>query len=68
MKKLRKITKTAANLFYPRRCPVCFDIVKPMGELICPECAGKLVPVKNPVCKKCGKMVNHERTGISGFL
>ncbi len=62
MKKLRKITKTAADLFYPRRCPVCFDIVKPMGELICPECAGKLVPVKNPVCKKCGKMVNHERT------
>lgn len=57
---LQKITGRAADLLFPRRCPVCFDIVTPRGELICPQCAGKLSPVKSPVCKKCGKTVDSE--------
>lgn len=60
-KEFNKIAKGAADLLYPRRCPICFDIVQPRGELICPECAKELVPVKSPACKKCGKTVNHER-------
>ena len=59
-KRLQKITGRAADLFFPRRCPVCFDIVKPYGELICPGCAGKLSPVKGPACNKCGKSVGSE--------
>ena len=58
---LRKIAAGAVDLIFPRRCPVCFDIVEPRGALICPQCAGKLSPVKDPVCKKCGKAVEHER-------
>lgn len=61
-KESKKITGAAVELFFPRRCPVCFDIVKPRGELICPKCAKSLVPVRNPVCKKCGKPVMNQET------
>ena len=26
------------DLLYPRRCPVCSEIVMPKGNLICPDC------------------------------
>ena len=48
---------SAVNLLFPRRCPVCGDIVLPEGALICPSCIVKLSPVKQPSCKKCGKEV-----------
>lgn len=40
---------------YPRTCPVCTRILPPKGGLICEECRDKLIYVKNPRCKKCGK-------------
>ena len=46
------------DLLFPRRCPVCDEIVMPRGRLICPECLKKLSFVKNPVCKRCGKEVS----------
>lgn len=46
-----------ADLIFPRRCPVCGDIVQPAGALICPACVLKLSPVKSPSCRKCGKEV-----------
>lgn len=46
---------------FPRRCPVCNDIVMPKGRLVCQECIGKLSFVKNPVCKKCGKGLMSDR-------
>ncbi len=45
------------NLLFPRRCPVCGEIVQPFGQLICPGCVKELSPVQPPVCKKCGKEV-----------
>lgn len=48
------------DLLFPRRCPVCDDIVMPKGRLICPACFKKLSFVKGPVCKKCGKEVMSE--------
>ncbi len=49
------------GLIFPRRCPVCGEIVLPRGELICPECVKKLSPVRQPVCKCCGKQVESSR-------
>lgn len=49
------------NLLFPRRCPVCGDIVQPFGELICPGCVAELSPVRQPACKKCGKEVESSR-------
>lgn len=45
----------ALQLLFPRRCPVCDDIVTPGGEEICPECLGRLKPLRAPWCMKCGK-------------
>lgn len=47
---------------FPRRCPVCGDIVQPEGAMICPPCIKKLIPVRQPSCRKCGKEVFAERT------
>ena len=45
------------NLVYPRRCPVCDDVV-PIGEaLICKECSPKIKYIKTPKCRKCGKQL-----------
>lgn len=43
------------GLLFPRRCPVCDQIVIPKGELICPECRKQLSYVSGPVCMRCGK-------------
>lgn len=45
------------DLLYPRRCPVCQDIVAGEG-LVCPECRSKLPYVMEPRCMKCGKPVD----------
>ena len=45
------------SILYPRRCPVCGDIVIPASSLIHPACLSKLSPVKSPTCQKCGKEV-----------
>lgn len=43
------------GLLFPRRCPVCGEIVVPKGDLICPGCVKKLSFVQGPVCMRCGK-------------
>ena len=40
---------------YPRRCPVCDDIVRQRGEKICLECMRKLKLLTPPWCMSCGK-------------
>lgn len=52
---LEKWKEQAAELLFPRRCPVCAEIVKPPGALICPECRKKLSDVSGDLCLKCGK-------------
>ena len=47
-----------ADLLFPRRCPVCGEIVIPRGGLICPECVKELSWVKPPVCLGCGKEIH----------
>lgn len=54
---LRKIRDAALDLIFPRRCPVCGQIVMPKGALICPGCEGKLAWVSGPLCRRCGKEV-----------
>lgn len=54
--------KFIMNLLYPRRCPVCGDIVSPDKNLIHPSCISRLSPIKSPSCKKCGKEVIGEHT------
>ena len=60
------IKKQTVDLLFPRRCPLCDDVL-PVFEIsqesacVCPECKKKLKIVKEPVCKKCGKPLERER-------
>lgn len=48
------------ELIYPRRCPICENIVLPKGNKICPTCRKKLTYVEEPCCKRCGKPIAEE--------
>ncbi len=60
MIKKEAIAQMLLDAVYPRRCPICHDIVRPRGELVCRPCAGKLRPIQEPRCKKCGKPMEKE--------
>lgn len=45
------------NLLYPRRCPICDDIVIPKGNLVCDSCKDILTPLREPLCYKCGRQI-----------
>ena len=49
--------QTAADLLFPRRCPVCGGVAMPKGRLICPACLKQLSFVSSPACMKCGKEI-----------
>ena len=44
-----------AGHLFPRRCPVCHDVVEDAGEKACGICRLRLSYVKEPSCRKCGK-------------
>lgn len=51
-----------AGLLFPRRCPVCHDVVEDAGELVCKICRTRLPYVAEPSCLKCGKpLLSEER-------
>lgn len=54
------ILEVLLDFVYPRRCPVCGDIVLPKGNKICPACKDKLIYIKEPRCKKCSKAIVDE--------
>ena len=55
-----KIFDTLVDILYPRRCPVCSEIVIPRGALACEDCRSKLILIEEPKCKKCGKPMEVE--------
>ena len=49
------------NLVYPRRCPICDEIIIHKELNLCRECQGKIMWIKEPRCKKCSKEISsHE--------
>jgi ComF family protein len=47
--------KEFLDLIYPRRCPICSDIIIPKDMNICPNCKEQLNYIKEPRCKRCSK-------------
>ena len=45
------------SVFFPRRCPVCEEIVSPRGALICPDCERALHFLTEPTCQICGREI-----------
>lgn len=56
------------NLLYPRRCPVCQDIVTPALEhpYVCRECRKELPYLTGFRCLKCGKEIEREEQEYCG--
>ena len=65
-KYLRIAADTVLPLFYPRRCPVCQEIVTPPGALICPACRLRVSFLEEPLCKKCGRELPYSEEEICG--
>lgn len=55
MRAAAAVLGAAAELVYPRRCPVCDRPVRPAGALVCGECGQVPEPVRDPSCRRCGK-------------
>ncbi len=51
------------NIVFPRRCPVCGDIVTPDGGRICGGCVGILKYAEEPCCLKCGVPLKDDADG-----
>lgn len=43
------------GLLFPRRCPICHEVVEERGELACEICRVKLPYIREPSCQICGK-------------
>lgn len=54
------LLKRVTGILYPRNCPVCGRIVSGQGELICSGCEKHIQPLREPLCKKCGKPLAKE--------
>ena len=50
-----KIADRVVDIIYPRRCPVCDDVVTRPGRKICDECVGDFTYIREPYCMKCGR-------------
>ncbi len=58
--KLNWVHELLLDLIYPRRCPVCDNVLPFRGGLICKACAGELETVSEPSCRKCGRRLFSE--------
>lgn len=54
---MTKIFRKILEWIYPETCIFCGKVCK--GG-ICPKCAGEIVCIEEPCCKKCGKPVRYE--------
>lgn len=54
---MERLKQRILELIYPTKCPFCGKIHK---EGICEDCREKIVVVKEPRCKKCGKPIRQE--------
>lgn len=58
--------KGILDIIYPRRCPICDEVVMTEKGLVCPECRKKLPYIKEPCCKKCGKQIRRAEEEYCG--
>ena len=60
MRNSNRYVEKIINLIYPRRCPVCDDIVPMHQGFVCLECRKKIKYIREPRCRKCGKQMQDE--------
>ena len=52
------------DIIYPRRCPVCDDLVSSPGRLVCRECEDAFREIKEPWCLKCGRQLTDDSQAL----
>lgn len=57
MRNVRKCIEWIKDFLFPRRCPVCDDIVPIYDGIICKACKQKIRYIQSPRCQKCGKQL-----------
>ena len=60
MRNSNRYIEKIINLIYPRRCPVCDDVVPIEQGFACVECCKKIKYITNPRCRRCGKQMQDE--------
>lgn len=58
VKKIVEVSEAGIDLFFPRRCPVCDQVLPYRNGLICRPCSGRIKYIKEPACMKCGKQLS----------
>jgi len=48
------------GILYPRRCPICGEIVMEKDSTICDPCRKYACPIQEPRCKKCSKELDSD--------
>lgn len=61
-----RIIQQAAELIYPRRCPLCDGLLGKKEPLLCRKCAEKLKFVEGPRCFRCGKPLGNDEEEYCG--
>lgn len=56
----KRAVDTGVQLLFPRRCPVCDEIVVPWGAKVCEGCGAQFRRICSPYCMKCGKKLGSE--------
>ena len=71
---MKKKAEILLDMLYPKKCPLCHQILKEKNSLVCPDCFQKAIPMKEPLCMKCGRPVRMEeeycqdcRSGVHHF-
>ena len=64
-KVLEKGKELTLSIFFPRRCPLCDEVIS-YGRLLCTNCELKVPIIREPLCKKCGKQLENERQEFCG--
>lgn len=59
-KRLHAVRELLYDLVFPRRCPICDEVVKFKKEYACKPCLEKIKFIKEPRCMKCGKPLDEE--------
>lgn len=54
---IRKKADGMLDWIYPRRCPVCDEILDKKEPWICRMCASKIQPIREPRCRKCSRPI-----------
>ena len=60
MKKISSLPAVPLRLLYPRRCPLCGELLQKSELSVCEVCRPQVRLIQEPCCMKCGKPIQRE--------